>query len=748
MWHCEVMFLVKTMFLGIQSSPMQKTDSQIKKELDPQGEIHLPIGIPNTLDTLKTFVEAEGNFSPGFGSYGIYFWVYDSDAQELIAPTMKQIPCEHGLHEAGYLIPWSLWKSDAIEVKTEVCEVCHQSVFVVGARVHLTNTGKKERQVTLYTVLRPLGAAGWSVNRMDVSDDGKALLVNGYTAIVTGIEPTDASVLSSDTICHLALAGEMPDDKTATSEAGDCSGAMRFELTIPQNSTKTLEFVCPVLPGRHAARHKWVDFGQGALVDVAKLNSKDTGILQPDPGLAYYARLKAEELFHEATAYWQNLLGHLTVRVPDSRWGQGMIAMLSHAGLCMNEGAADVAVANYNVFNRDGMYVANMMQKSGLFEFAEQALDYFLSHPFNGRAFPEADNPGQILWILEQQWMFTRDTDWLNLVYPAVQKIAAMITYYRTTSGPHWVNMNSLDFGESLPADKRQELELGKCDGYHPEYTEAFDIAGLRSAAVLAEACGHEAESAKWNALADFFFQSYDDKFGHDLGKGYGSYSVLWPCRLYQLGKGKAHERFRDIGAQKSRSWRYFPLATAHQGLLAGNREAGYGTVELHLDEEQMRGRNAYDEGGGSSSGGWHRVRTNWTRSVSKPGANLSVAMPHGWAISELWLLMRDCLLFEDNNERIVLLAGISPSWFRHPEGMQVKGLQTYFGTCAFDWIPQENSAVFKLSGTAAPPNGFILCLPPSLNTTVMLNGEYIKVAPNGDCHLPKNTKELYIQFG
>lgn len=33
--------------------------------LDPLGKVHIPIGIANSLDTLKTFVEAEGNFSPG-----------------------------------------------------------------------------------------------------------------------------------------------------------------------------------------------------------------------------------------------------------------------------------------------------------------------------------------------------------------------------------------------------------------------------------------------------------------------------------------------------------------------------------------------------------------------------------------------------------------------------------------------------------------------------------------------------------
>src|SRR6266436_6610188 len=91
--------------------------------LDPRGKIHIPIGIADSLDTLKTFVEAEGNFSPGFGSYGIYFWVWDEGAKRLYAPTMDDLKCEHGLDTNGYLIPWSRWNAGAVEVKTEICEV-------------------------------------------------------------------------------------------------------------------------------------------------------------------------------------------------------------------------------------------------------------------------------------------------------------------------------------------------------------------------------------------------------------------------------------------------------------------------------------------------------------------------------------------------------------------------------------------------------------------------------------------------
>jgi hypothetical protein len=160
-----------------------------------------------------------------------------------------------------------------------------------------------------------------------------------------------------------------------------------------------------------------------------------------------------------------------------------------------------------------------------------------------------------------------------------------------------------------------------------------------------------------------------------------------------------------------------------------------------------MRGWYAFDEGGGSSSGGWHRLLTNWTRSVDKPGANRSVAMPHGWAISELWLLMRDCLLFEDDSERVVLLAGIPSDWFRHPDGMEVKGLKTHFGSCDFNWIPRENGALLKLSGTAKPSNGFILRLPHSLNASVTVRGESLAVASSGDCLLPNHTREASIRF-
>ncbi len=712
--------------------------------LDPRGQIHIPIGLANTLDSLKTFVEAEGNFSPGFGSYGIYFWVYLPLTGQLAAPTQNGIDCEHGLHPAGYLIPWSVWKAGSIRIKTELCEVVRKSakgpIYLTASRATLENTSQEQCVISFYVALRGLGPAGGPIRHLSASDIGDALMVDSHPALISQHKPSRAGVSGSDNIGDHALAGKMPLDKSAASENGNCSGALRFDLRLAAGEARSLEFICPVLPGRRAVGHRWDGVSTWAQFDLAKPNPSEGGILQPDPGLDYYRKVPVGQLFKEAAAYWQELAGRVTIRVPDRRWSECYTAIIGHAALTLNEGASDVAVINYNVFNRDGVYLANILEKAGQFKLAATAIDYFLSHPFNGRIQPEADNPGQILWIMGEHWRFTHDHSWLKRVYPAAQKLAAMIRYYRTTPGPHWVSQSRLDFAEALPMDQRQELKPGSCDGFHPEYTEAFDVAGLRAAALLAEASGQPDAAAEWRKLAADLFASYHQKFGGNLAKGYGSYSVLWPCRLYPLDDGAAVQQFNGIGAQKPTGWRYFPLARAHQGLLAGNRLAACETLATHLDHEQMRGWYAFDEGGDSGVGGWNHVRTTWRQGKT------SVAMPHGWAIAELQLLLRDSLVYEDN-ERLVLFAGIPPDWFSRPEGMQIVSLPTHYGLCSLTYQTTTTGARLVLSGSALPPKGFILRLPPYMKARITSPLHLPTRLPNGDFLLPAQTKKVLLEY-
>ena len=709
-------------------------------ELDLRGQTHISIGIANTLDSLKTFVEAEGIFSPGVGTYGIYYWVYSTERGRLFAPTMNGVTCVHGLTKEGYLIPWSQWRADDVEVRSEAAHALQESaagsVHLVASRVTLTNTSGHDRKVLLYAALRGLGPAGYAVPALRVDPEGSALLVDGRAALVAKQHPERTGVVGTDTIGEFAMRGAIPPDNVTWSDSGDCSGAMRFDVELSAGQSKTLGFICPVLPGRRAVRHEWDGVSEWAQLDLAKPNPERGGVLQLDPGLAFYQRLSVDKVFADARSYWEQLVGRVTLRLPDGRWGEAFAAITGHAALAMNEGAPDVAVVNYNVFNRDGVYVANILQKAGRADLAAEAIDYFIAHPFNGRSYPEADNPGQILWIMGEHWQFTRDRAWLERIYPAAEKIAAMIFYYRKTGGPHWVQMDALQFGDEVPVEKRRELKPGRCDGHNPAYTEAFDTAGMSAMGMLAHEMRDRQQRAPYGAFAGLLRQAYDRAYGDDLPAKYGSYCVLWPCRLYPLTEGRAYEHFGGLGAQKPKSWRYFPLARAHQSLLAGNREAGYKTLEYHLDHPQMQHWYAFDEGGKSGSGGWGHLRTTWDGSV---------AMPHGWAIAELHLLLRDCLVFESDGQ-LVLLAGVPEDWFRMPGGMEIENLPTHFGALSLSWGLTERGAMLRLGGDALPPGGFVLSLPESLGTSVRVSDEPARLVNQGFI-LPYGTKEVLVEF-
>jgi hypothetical protein len=293
-------------------------------------------------------------------------------------------------------------------------------------------------------------------------------------------------------------------------------------------------------------------------------------------------------------------------------------------------------------------------------------------------------------------------------VYPSVKKLAAMIDYYRNTPEPHWVSPTSLEFGEALPKEERKLLKPGACDGVHPEYTEAFDIAGMRAAGDLANAMNDKEHLQPWLDLAGKFFTDYDAKSTGKLAAGYGSYSVLWPCRLFPSLKGHAFDEFKNVGAQTSTSWRYFPLAKAHQGMLAGNRAAGFGTLANQLSDPQMQGWYAFDEGGRSGPGGWHFVRTTW---------NPEVAMPHGWAVAEMQLLLRDSLVLEEG-KMARIFSGIDPEWLRTGT-INIQDLPTHFGRATITWKASGTGADCSVKFERPENASALLQLPESLGPSV-----------------------------
>ncbi len=120
--------------------------------------------------------------------------------------------------------------------------------------------------------------------------------------------------------------------------------------------------------------------------------------------------------------------------------------------------------------------------------------------------------------------------------------------------------------------------------------------------------------------------------------------------------------------------------------------------------------------------------------------------MPHGWAIAEIWLLMRDCLAYEQDDQ-FVLLAGVSPNWFEDHQGIIVKNLPTCFGKLDLRWKKTAEGAILELGNHVQPPGGFVLPLPSSLNIRPFIAGTPAKTDATGSYLLPRGTDTVHLEL-
>jgi hypothetical protein len=96
--------------------------------------------------------------------------------------------------------------------------------------------------------------------------------------------------------------------------------------------------------------------------------------------------------------------------------------------------------------------------------------------------------------------------------------------------------------------------------------------------------------------------------------------------------------------------------------------------------------------------------------------------MPHTW-VGSGFLNAIALMLAKTRNGQIILLDGIPASWLSG-SGITLKDRPTPFGTLNLDAYIKDDTVHIKLSGSAAPPNGFCIRLPTAYtHYSVRVNG-------------------------
>ncbi len=156
---------------------------QLNKALDAikyqSGDVHMSIGIPNTVDQLKSFLDNAGGISPGVYSYGIAFGLFDGTS--FYTPSDDTT---RGLSN-GMLLPWISFEAGAsAQVQVDFAQAeLSEGGQVLAINATVTSMQSTPTIFTFVIVITDIGPCGGSIET--VGNGGNALFINGHTSVVS-----------------------------------------------------------------------------------------------------------------------------------------------------------------------------------------------------------------------------------------------------------------------------------------------------------------------------------------------------------------------------------------------------------------------------------------------------------------------------------------------------------------------------------------------------------------------------------
>jgi hypothetical protein len=733
----------------------------------PANTSHILLAEPGSPELDKTFVEPDGSFSPGVGSYGITTWLYNIQDNRLFAPEeMPQESIEFHLENNYIPIAVSVWKAGRVTVTKRIAAGTDISVPIVYSDLSVKNEGTQPADFWVYVAVRSLGPAGGPLNNISTTQNLQTVQIDQKPVVQFDRTPAGFGATSfgrdGDDISVWAKRGTLPTNQQSSDSLGLASGAVRYRVHLKAGQTFKLSLRCAVR------------------------NKNRSGFLE-----GAFAQKDADEAFSKVIAEWKDLFNGTKVIAADP-FGHDMFDA-SVAYILMNsvENQLRVATVSYPVsYLRDGVFMLDALEEAGLQDRAHKYLNYFLDHPWTGaqsQQGPEADAPGELCWIIGEHYRFTRDLAWLRSVYPQLKQEADLIVFMRN---PHdgethevggakltargnkvYASMNSSlngiqEHSEVELSEAREGIIIGRLDWHlYAGTTSSFSVAGLMSAWEAAEAVGdHDSariymtEYFSLRQALNIWMKTHPDEFAFGSG--------IWPTKAFDSEQSYISNIHQEDSYAQVASNDYHQLEdTAPDGryfyVLFGSAHSlfrmGY-TNEMYtnflnpfLNSKFSRSTNeAYGYTEYSPPDADVYEARHWPELWAdiRGWTDLGNVMPHGWTSADVALIIRDLLYYEDG-QSLVIAGGKLLDKMAVGESIGVDNGATYFGRLTYH-LSRETSLLYRLtiSGDAAPLNGYVLDTDNRLDVeSIVVDGQKYSGQWGRRIYIPRGTKEVMINL-
>lgn len=409
---------------------------------------------------------------------------------------------------------------------------------------------------------------------------------------------------------------------------------------------------------------------------------------------------------------------------------------------------------------------------------------------------------GTVLWTLAQHYLYSRDRAWLEHAWPHLRKAIFWIEEQRATTKLYDLHGNKIREYGMLPASQLEDNE----DWANWFSNNAFAWAGMQRTAEALADIGHP-EAAQVQRQADSFRQ--------DLREAVLRAVEAAPAARMQDGSYEPYvpvlptRRFRLFGPIRADYYHRYPNSDIKPLMrLGADRDTLCGAVVLVIlgvfspqepianwilndweDNETLSsgmGLNIHgmtDDRYWFSQGGmvfqanlmnpiqvylWRHeapaaIRNLYNDFVSclYPQTNMFTEEYHQWRHgsgpfykisdeSRFANRIRDTLVIEQN-DKLWLAAGTPRRWLADQKGVQVRGVQTFFGPVSYEIHPGSRAGVLEAvvdlpAGNRAKETWLVVRVPKGKIQSVMLDGrpwteidpklEAIKLPPQGQMKL------------
>lgn len=697
--------------------------------------------------------------------------------------TWADVVTEPALEEGDLPIPSVTWRAGDLSLTVTVVSAGEGAQSALYLRYRVINHGARKLQPKLFVAVRP----------QQVLPPWQDLLITGGVSAIRELHQQDDLVWVNDDSVSRDNGRDARVIAALTRPAR--FGAVNFDAgPLPEflrrgvvpRATRAVDN-----PSYSTGMFQYLGLASGALEYPLSIEAgayADVYLAAPyfDPqpwlranftSTGRYRGNAAEEfngVFATVKSAWREKLGRPGVFLPmvAQRYTQTLRSNLAYIfinrdGMAFHPGSRTYARA----WIRDGALTSAALLGMGYADDVREFISWYAQYQYDDGKIPccidqngpdavaEHDSPGQFLFLIAEYYRYTRDVEFVRHLWPRIVNVVEYAKRLRDSQQQAEFRLpEHLGFWGLMPESISHEGYSSR--PVHAYWDDFWMLRGFKDAVQLADAVGDVAAVGHFSMLRDTFHQDLLDSLKFSIARLQLSYlpasvelgdfdpssmaiAVVPGAGFDTLPQPYATHTFetyyREFQQRRDgqREWdNYAPYEIRLAGVFAylGWRERAHELLQFLF--------------AGQRPAAWNQ----WAEVVwREPGTPRFIGdMPHSWVGAEFVRVLRNFLLYEEEQDHsLVLGSGIPADWVESAEGVRIEQLPTYYGPISYhlrrsapdEWHWQITPAFQN------PPNKLVLAPPlPRQPHEVMVNGHPTGLVA-GRIEVPPTAAEVVIRF-